>query len=447
MLYRVLGYNIHKGYCKYMIWQKEEVEWLQANQELDLSAKASYLKRSYDSVRKKVKSLENEGKVTNLKDFASVEGHIRVNEAGTILEGVLERRHITVDYIHEAYNIDPEEYKIVKIIFGNHEGLTKDNDGDAHIHQMVNFKVIIEPNKDSKFYKAVLDQIISRVPKAAPRVIKPTFTGENVLEIAIVDHHLGKKIAKGNTGYHDYDMEEALSQHMIALRTLVGKAQVHDVGKAIYVLGNDLLHIDTPARTTTRGTQQHTTGNLQEIFMSAAELTIQSVDFLRNNFKEVLIVCTPGNHDTISTWMLSKLIEAHYKDNEEVKHLNKPLPRQYVTIGNTIIMFTHGHQMKAKKLAAKMPGEIEWIEGKFPFKEIHVGHFHHEKVEDIDGKMYRILPSLTPVDEWHNDNGWIGANMRSKAFVWNPLTGCEAEIYFTPFYEAPEIPHFSLSRL
>lgn len=60
------------------------------------------------------------------------------------------------------------------------------------------------------------------------------------------------------------------------------------------------------------------------------------------------------------------------------------------------------------------------------YREFHLAHIHCEKVEEKGGVVYRWLPSVTGMDSWHYDSGFIGAFKRSYSFTWDKDIGLES---------------------
>ena len=52
-------------------------------------------------------------------------------------------------------------------------------------------------------------------------------------------------------------------------------------------------------------------------------------------------------------------------------------------------------------------------------REVHAGHLHSERIIDEFGIMARRLSSGNISDEWHNEQGYVGAHKRFMLFEWS----------------------------
>jgi hypothetical protein len=73
------------------------------------------------------------------------------------------------------------------------------------------------------------------------------------------------------------------------------------------------------------------------------------------------------------------------------------------------------------------------------YKAFQVGHLHKNKInkvidlefkDEIHGIDVEICPSLSPVDQWHHENLYIGNIRRSKGFVRHKEHGLIKELYY-----------------
>ena len=65
--------------------------------------------------------------------------------------------------------------------------------------------------------------------------------------------------------------------------------------------------------------------------------------------------------------------------------------------------------------------EISWSD--CPFREMHFGHKHHERSEDLNGTVLRWVNAIAPEDLYHYAEGYIGSVKGSQAFVYDKELG------------------------
>lgn len=109
---------------------------------------------------------------------------------------------------------------------------------------------------------------------------RPVPNGGNLLVVDIADLHIGKLCIASETGFH-YDRAEAVRRGIEGCRRLLARAQAHGVAHILFVMGNDIIHIDKPNRTTTSGTPQDTDGSLSVMFDDALAFYVACIDLCR----------------------------------------------------------------------------------------------------------------------------------------------------------------------
>lgn len=244
------------------------------------------------------------------------------------------------------------------------------------------------------------------------------------LELSLTDHHFGKLCWPKETGWEPYDTEHAEVEYDRAVDSLVTRTSPYQFDRIVFVVGNDILHIDNRSLRTESGTQLDTDSRYHQIFRTARACVQRSVEKLRA-VAPVEVIVVPGNHDYHSSWHLGDSLEVAFSQHKDVTVDCAPRARKYFEWGFTGLMWTHGH--KSKRRGAELPlifaAEEPGIWGRTKFREVHLGHFHHTRAEEIHGCVVRILPSLTSTDMWHSENEYVGAIRRSEAFIWSKEEG------------------------
>src|SRR5690606_11832413 len=115
----------------------------------------------------------------------------------------------------------------------------------------------------------------------------------------------------------DYNNDIAFNRVIAGVEGLLEKTAGFTIDKILFVGGNDVLHIDTPKRTTTSGTPQDTSGMWYSNFLLAKKLYIQVIDRLLS-VADVHFVFNPSNHDYQSGFFLADVIKTYYKDCKNI---------------------------------------------------------------------------------------------------------------------------------
>jgi hypothetical protein len=261
-------------------------------------------------------------------------------------------------------------------------------------------------------------------PQYHPPLRKALAEGEPcLLELAVMDPHIGMLAWSAETGGESYDSSLAVQDYGDAIRSLLEHAQLYPVEQILFVAGNDFLHVDGPGMggqrggSTTAGTPQDIDSRLAKMFTVARQALIAAVDQART-VAPVDVLFVPGNHDSQQTYRLAEVVAAWYRNDTDVRVIYGPGKRSYYGYGANALMFTHGEEYKRQRdnlpliFATECPPEL-WVSAEH--REIHTGHFHI-KMEgrytptsdstETRGIRTRALPGLTATDAWHATAGY-----------------------------------------
>jgi len=329
-----------------------------------------------------------------------------------------------------------------------------------------NKEVSIMWKKDNNVlsYEQIRDNLIDEMKKYAPvypniaRELPPLDHDKNLLIIDAADVHVGKLAKSYETGQPEYNISIAVSRIQNGVAKLLSSASKLSIESIIFVIGNDILHIDNPRRTTTASTPQDTDGQWWEMFLAAKMAYIKAIEIMVEH-ADVHIVFCPSNHDYVSGWMLADTISSWFRNNPNVSFgiNNQSVSinhRKYVVYGNNLIGFTHGDGAKERDLASLMQYEARSMWGKTKYATFYTHHTHHKhrkmndtmlekdqigitllstsRVQDPKNSVYiETVRSPSPADGWHSRNGYVNSQAM-EAFVHNYENGPIAR--FTEYF-------------
>ncbi len=290
----------------------------------------------------------------------------------------------------------------------------------------------------------LLGGILERFRAAAP--VRPAISrpagGEGMLEVSLMDTHLGKLAWAPETG-RAYNTEIAERMYWTALEDLLARASHLRPKKVLFVVGNDLLHFDTLLGTTTAGTTQDRDVVWKQGFVHARTLMVQAIERLRA-VAPVHVAVVNGNHDTMAVFYLGELLAAHFGRTPDVKVDHSPTQRKYVHFGENLIGLTHGNMERERFLGLLMAQEQKSAWAVTRHREWHLGHYHISRrrmyvpracgslvMDDTQGIMVRIIPSLASPDSWHASMGYSG-KLAAEAYYWDEHDGCVATFTHSP---------------
>jgi len=281
---------------------------------------------------------------------------------------------------------------------------------------------------DWEDFKSRLVSEIREVAPINPRGIRErSIKGEaHCLVFDPADIHIGKLCSSFETG-EEYNSQIAVKRVKEGLYGILDKASGWNIDKVIFIVGNDILHIDTPKRTTTSGTPQDTDGMWYENFVMAKKLLIDIIYELKN-VADVEVVYNPSNHDYMSGFMLIQCVEAYFSKTVGVTFNVDMSHRKYTSYGTNLIGTTHMDGAKASDLPLLMAHESGawWHECRHRY--IYGHHVHHKTSKDFMSVCVETLRSPSGTDSWHHRNGYQHSPKAVEAFIHHPEHGQVARL-------------------
>ena len=236
----------------------------------------------------------------------------------------------------------------------------------------------------------------------------------NLLIIDPADIHIGKLASSFETG-EEYNNQIAVQRVLEGVDGILSKSAGFNIDQIIFVAGNDVLHVDSPKRTTTSGTPQDTDGMWYDNFLIAKKLYIDVIDRLMQ-VADVHFMYNPSNHDYTHGFFLADSIKSWYKDCENITFDVSINHRKYYTYGTSLIGTTHGDGAKWQDLGKLAAVESpDWSNTKHRYVYTH--HVHHKIVKDDIGVTIESLRSPSGTDGWHHRNGYQHAPKAVEGFI------------------------------
>ena len=324
---------------------------------------------------------------------------------------------------------DPLLWEVVtcKLISGSWDVTIKNDMGDGVLHTNRKYSVTLTVKPLGS--KLTLPQVLEAFKDLPP--VKPTQykreRGDALLELPIMDFHLGKLAWGEETGQEDYDLKIAESLWRDTVTDLLSKGlQFCKPEYILFPIGQDFFHFDTPQTTTTNGTQLDSDTRWQKMFTKGVELLVLAVEQCRA-IAPVKVVWIPGNHDQMLSYAATVGLYQRYTECEDVDVDLSPSKRKYHRYGKNLIGYAHGEN-EGKRIEGLMQVEAPADWGETLWREMHLGHLHSESAYSKGGVTFRRISSITSADAWHAEMGFLGATRQAQAFVWDRERGLEAVI-------------------
>lgn len=261
--------------------------------------------------------------------------------------------------------------------------------------------------------KALIDDLKQYSPKYNT-YIREHQNDSNLLVIDPADVHIGKLCSSFEVG-ESYNNQIAVNRVLNGVNGILNKVSSLNIDKILFIIGNDILHIDNPKRTTTSGTPQDTDGMWHSNFIIAKQLYVDIIEKLMC-VADVEVIFNPSNHDYTNGFFLAQLIETHFRNSENVKFDCSISHRKYFVYHDNLIGTTHGDGAKQQDLPMLMANESNaWTNCKHRYFYIH--HFHHKISKDYMSVCVESLRSPSGTDSWHHRNGYEHAPKAIEGFI------------------------------
>lgn len=340
----------------------------------------------------------------------------------------------TVEDLLKHIEADMTRFEIATSEATKWEGLTADRaTGEPVVTELHRVHVRLKPKGGPTTREVVEAMIAGARGIARPAVRKPKAAkGDTYAVLVVADTHFGKYAWSEGTGHDDYDLAIAADRVAAASARLLAACADYKPARVLVAYLGDLFHADTPALTTTGGTPLagSTDGRLQKMIGVGCD-TLLSVVERSAKIAPTDSLVVNGNHDETLSWAFQRILAERFRKDGRVTVSGAYTGRQYMTYGRNLIGFAHGHKAK-KKLPQLMALEQPAAWSQCPYREWHTGHLHHQAaewsrpIETIDGVLVRIAPSLSPPDDYHAVNGWVGQREAMEAFVYDAAGGLAA---------------------
>ena len=257
--------------------------------------------------------------------------------------------------------------------------------------------------------------------------INDKFERDCVGIISTQDLHFGKE-----------DNEDIVDHFKDAIRTLVYRAYAsHKLSKIVYVIGGDLLNMDSFSGTTTSGTPVDNNMRAHDAYKKAFDALYWSINHLKQFCDNLHVVFVPGNHDRLSSYHMAHALSKCFDTEDYSIYFDvEYAERKVVVYGHNFFAFEHGDVSK-KNTALVYATEFPLCWGHTTYRTCYTGHFHSKKTieytteNEYNGFSIKHLPSLCSTDYWHYHNKYVGAKRQAIMEIHDIEKGKISEFVYT----------------
>lgn len=337
--------------------------------------------------------------------------------------------------------------KGIKDLAGVHSGWLELKDAEGKKDGNLYFKI---PDQEPKAFVDLVRESLEDYKPLNKELYAPRVNfgakGDKLLVLDLADVHFGKLCTPEETG-HKYNVDVARHRVIEGTRELLRRAD--NVGRILFVMGNDILHTEN-GKTTTSGTPQDTDGTYFTAWRAAQHASIDAINECAAVAEVDLLHCM-SNHDWRSGWALSQTIAAAFTGHSRVRATDYNMSEKHLKFygyGRNGLLFTHGDGAKEEALTSLFLREGKSLLANCDLLYAYLHHFHHKirKRRGIDvfqsekdhtaftqisfgathvegnGLQTEYIRSPSPPDGWHDRNGYVN-RQAVEAFLHCPHDG------------------------
>ena len=347
----------------------------------------------------------------------------------------------TVEDLIQYSEVDMTEWRIAshesnswEVTLG--DKATRGNGPQTYTNYQVKAKFVprVDPIK-----KVILEDFRNEALKYSPKfpkIKREPSTKEGVLaELSVPDLHFGLLTWGKETLDRDYDIKIAEKMFFDALEYLISNVtRMYKVDHFLFPIGNDFFNVNSALNTTFKGTPQSEDDRGKKSFTNAWKMLVTIIEKMLS-IADVTLLIVPGNHDYEKAYYLGEVLYAWFKNCDNVSVDNSPSTKKYFLYGNSLIGFLH--QIKKSKINEYpliMANDVPDLWNKAKFTEIHTGHLHKERMDEIQKTKIVSLPSLVSLSEWASNEGYNHLK-EAQLQVWTKNNGKRSVLHYYPSEE------------
>lgn len=272
-------------------------------------------------------------------------------------------------------------------------------------------------------------QFVELLDSARRHVLRgpESVNADSMLVISPVDAHFGKLSYSKETG-QNYDPEITSLIYRQAVADSLAFFRPERVKKIVIQVGHDLLNADNSSSQTTAGTVVASCDTrYTKVFDIAVAAVIAAIEDCVQ-IADTHAVCVPGNHDTLTSCLLSKVVKQYFRHDPRVTVDDDEILRKYVRFGTNLIGMTHKFtKFDTAPIIMATERPEDW--GETTCREYHTGHLHTTRAKswtpyyEVSGVVVRITSALSATDLWSYANGYIGNCRAAESWIYSETDG------------------------
>ena len=277
-----------------------------------------------------------------------------------------------------------------------------DADGEAKIRWI---KTDIDKERQLEALRVFVESLKEDIKptKAIPLSKNKKWNSDLINTYVITDYHLGMVAWPEETG-DDWNMDIAEDTLVKWFSAAIAASPTAE--SAIFLELGDFAHYDgINAVTPMSGHLLDTDTRFQKLIRVMIRVTRKIISMLLAKYKHVTYIAAEGNHDLSSSMWMRELFHSFYENEKRLTVDRSPDPYYAYEHGKTLICAHHGHLRNFKGISETMAAKFREPFGRTKHSFIHMGHYHHIKVEENNLFVVEQHRTLSGKDAYSSRHG------------------------------------------
>lgn len=261
-------------------------------------------------------------------------------------------------------------------------------------------------NTKGQQLKEFAELLAQEVPAKEPITVEGRPHSDSILTVyPIGDPHFGM-LAWGEESGEDFDVRIAERVMTETFQRLIDATPASDT--AIVLNLGDFFHADNlESRTRSSGHVLDTDTRWQKVMRLGSRMMMDLIEMASRRHSNVVVKNLIGNHDDQSSYALSLILDAYYRDNPRIKIDTSPVHFWYYKFGKNLIGANHGDKARFSDLVGIMASDVPKMWGETEHRYWYTGHIHRRTVEELSGGvLVESFRTTAPKDAYAASHGY-----------------------------------------
>ena len=318
------------------------------------------------------------------------------------------------EFVLKSHGYSPDEF----ILLSAKNSMWHMNTKEDGVKVLYSSKISVNPrteillNEDN--ITKILEKLINNYSIPSPKYIKHNHNKNgDLLILNIADLHYGLK-SYLETSNNEYDDIIATNRFFYVINDVISRIKHKEIDKIILLNLGDICNFDTPYQTTKGTPQTDHSVSYYQMFTKVSDLLIKAIDML-SQIAPVEVWNCNSNHDRYTTFGIFQVLNAWYKNNDNVWIDTGTLDRKYIKYGKVCIGIAH--DINEKSAFKTIHNEAKEFISNSDYLYWFVAHQHKTMVIDDYGVEIRRLPTVSSNSEWSYGQAYTGTVKKSQSFI------------------------------